>query len=191
MHIHEHEDGKTVRLGVQFEPASSETAEALERLVSRVVEGMAPAALDTIDETASLTEIRAALALISPAHRLALASRCGPRERAILRHDADPHVLEGLARNPTANLPEIRLLLRRSDLLPSTVEIIASDPRFNHNEEIRIMVATHPRVTFPTADKIVGRMNEITQGKVILRPGLQPGVKQKLMAKLSRKHRGG
>jgi hypothetical protein len=152
---------------------------------------MAPAAFQGIDETASLAEIRAALALISPAHRMGMASRCGPRERTILRHDPDPHVLEGLARNPTTNLSEIRLLLRRSELLPSTLEIIASDPRFNHNEEIRIMVATHPRVSFPTADKIVSRMSELTLGKVILRPGLQPGVKQKLMAKLSRKHRGG
>ncbi|HXV77973.1 MAG TPA: hypothetical protein VD788_16810, partial [Candidatus Polarisedimenticolaceae bacterium] len=92
---------------------------------------------------------------------------------------------------PTTNLPEIHSLLRRTDLLPATLESIASNPRFNHDEQVRIAVATHPRVTFPTADKIVAQMNEITLDKLIRRPGLQPGVKQKLMAKLSRKHRGG
>ncbi|HXV77539.1 MAG TPA: PilZ domain-containing protein, partial [Candidatus Polarisedimenticolaceae bacterium] len=95
-HAHRLDDSRTVRLGVQFDRLDGDQREALERLLSRVVEGMAPAAIEAIDENASIDEIRAALALITTAHRTALASRCGPRERKLLRYDTDPHVLDGL-----------------------------------------------------------------------------------------------
>ena len=100
-------------------------------------------------------------------------------------------MLEALARNPNTNLPEIKALLRRTDLLPSTLEIIATDVRWLHDDEVKIQVATHHRVTFTTADKVVNRLNDLAIGRLIQRPGLQPGVKQKLMTRLSRKHRGG
>jgi hypothetical protein len=192
VHVHEQPDDEMhpVRLGIQFGPLDDEQADTIDRLVSRIVEGMAPAALEGLSEKSSLEEIRDALEHISPAHRQTLARRAGPNERAILRHDADPSVLDGLARNPTANLPEIRALLRRSDLLPATLDCIANDPRWAHDEEVRIRVATHPRVTFTVADRVVSRMNEIQLGKVVRRPGLPPGVRQKLMTRLSRKHRG-
>ena len=51
-------------------------------------------------------------------------------------------------------------------------------------------IATHPRVTFTTADKVVNRLNDLALARLIRRPGLHRGVKQKLMVKLSRKHRG-
>jgi hypothetical protein len=190
MHAHENEEAGELRLGVQFEHLTDEQNETIDLLVSRVVEGMAPAALEGIDKKASVGEIREALSKVTVAHRVQLAARCGPKERAILKHDPDPHVLESLARNPNINLPEIKTLLRRTDLLPSTLEVVASDVRWFADDETKIMVATHPRVTFTTADKVVHRMNELTVARVIQRPGLQPGVKQKLMVKMSRKHRG-
>jgi len=189
MHVHEEPESGDVRLGVQFEPLSTEQAEAVDLIVSRVVEGMAPAALSGIDPRASLGDIRQALAKITVAHRVTLAARCGPKERAILKHDPDPHVLEALARNPNVNLPEVKALLRRSDLLPSTLEIIAEDLRWRGDEELKIAIATHHRVTFTTADKVARRLSDLGIARLIQRPGLQPGVKQKLMTKLSRKHR--
>jgi len=192
MHAHEDSESGEVRLGVRFEGLTVDQGEAIDSIVSRVVEGMAPAALALIDPKASVGEIRAALSRITPAHRLTLASRTAdPVERGILRHDADPHVLEGLARNPNSNLPEIKTLLRRTDLLPSTLEIVAGDPRWTTDEELKIMVATHPRVTFLTADKVVNQLSPLALDRVVRRPGLQPGVKQKLMVRLSRKNRGG
>jgi hypothetical protein len=189
MHAHEEASGE-IRLGIQFDPLTEEQEDVIDRLISRVIEGMAPAALAEIDEKAPLAEIRAALARITPAHRHAIASRGGPTERAILRHDTDPHVLEGLARNPKMNLPEMRTLLRRTDLLPSTLECVAADPRWLNDEELQIMIATHLRASFRTADKVVTRMSDLTLAKVIRRPGLQPGVRQKLMTRLARKNRG-
>jgi hypothetical protein len=190
MHAHSEPDSEDVRLGVQFESLSGEQAETVDLIVSRVVEGMAPAALDGIDPRAPLAEIRAALGKITAAHRVSLAARCGPKERAILKHDPDPHVLEALVRNPNVNLPEVKALVRRSDLLPSTLEIVASDLRWRGDEELKIAIATHQRVTFTTADKVVRHLSDLAIGRLIQRPGLQPGVKQKLMIRLSRKHRG-
>ena len=189
VHAHADPDSEEVRLGLQFEFLSDEQTETIDLIVSRVVEGMAPAALSGIDPKASLAEVRLALAKITPAHRMTLAGRCGLNERAILKHDPDPHVLEALARNPNINLHEIKSLLRRSDLLPSTLEIIAEDIRWRSDEELKIAIATHTRVTFTTADKIVRRLSDLAVGRLIQRPGLQPGVKQKLMTKLSRKNR--
>jgi hypothetical protein len=190
MHAHADPESGEVRLGVQFEILSDEQADTIDLIVSRVVEGMAPAALSGVDPKASLGEIRLALGKITPAHRMTLAGRCGLNERAILKHDPDPHVLEALARNPNINLHEIKSLLRRSDLLPSTLEIIADDIRWRSDEELKIAIATHTRVTFTTADKIVRQMSDLAIARLIQRPGLQPGVKQKLMTKLSRKNRG-
>ena len=186
MHAHEEPESGEVRLGVQFASLSEDQADTVDLIVSRVVEGMAPAALAGIDPKASLGDIRQALSLITPAHRLTLASRCGLRERSILKHDPDPHVLEALARNPNGILHEIKALLRRSDLLPSTLEIIAEDVRWRSDEELKITIATHRRVTFATAEKVVRRLSDLSLKKLIQRPGLQPGVKQKLMAKFSR-----
>jgi len=192
MHAHEDDDSGEVRLGVCFDGLTADQGETIDLIVSRVVEGMAPVALAAVDPKASVGQIREALARITPAHRLALATRTAdPVERGILRHDVDPHVLEGLARNPNSNLPEIKTLLRRTDLLPSTLEIVAGDTRWATDEELKIMVATHPRVTFLTADKVVKQLSSLALDRLVRRPGLQPGVKQKLMARLSRKHRGG
>jgi hypothetical protein len=189
--MHAHQRGESLRLGVQFGDMTAAQSETLALILSRVVEGLAPAALSDIDPAASLTEIRAALGRISQAHRTALAARTtDPGERGILRQDTDPHVLEALARNPNSNLPEIKNLLRRTELLPSTLELIATDPRWPADEELKVMIATHPRVTFVTADRVASQLTDLGRDRLVRRPGLQAGVKQKLMTQLSRKHRG-
>ena len=52
------------------------------------------------------------------------------------------------------------------------------------------MIATHPRVTFVTADRVASQLTDLGRERLVRRPGLQAGVKQKLMVQLSRKHRG-
>jgi hypothetical protein len=183
------ESGET-KLGVQFLNLDPSQAEAIDQMVARVVEGMAPAALDGLDRGASLAECRAALEKIPLAHRIILARRAQVREREVLRHDADPQVLEALARNPSIVLPEIIALLRMHSLLPSTVEIIANDSRWAHSDEARILVATHPRASFTTADRAVARLSDMLLQRVVHRPGLNPAVREKVMRRLSRKHRG-
>jgi hypothetical protein len=64
---------------------------------------------------------------------------------------------------------------------------MAEDLRWTGNEELKILLATHPRVTFATAEKIVSSMSEAALQRLLRRSGLQPGVRKKLQAKLSRK----
>lgn len=190
VHVQRDETKRETKLGMQFvdlDPAQNETVDLL---VARVVEGMAPAALDGLPRGASLAETRDALRKISLAHRVALAQRGQAREREILRQDPDPNVLEALARNARITLPEVITLARLPHLLPSTLDIMANDPRWGGSDELKILLATHPRVTFVTANGIVTRMNDILVQRLLQRSGLQPAVREKLMARLAKKHRG-
>jgi hypothetical protein len=90
-------------------------------------------------------------------------------------------------RNPNILLPEILALARVRHLSPATVTWMAEDPRWAANEELKILLATHPRVTFATAEKLVTTMSEAALRRVIRRPGLQQGVRKRLMAKFSKK----
>ena len=105
-------EGAQAHLGVQFVELAEAQREALELLLARVVEGMAPAALDDLPRGASVAQVRERLSRIPVAHRVALARRAQSRERQFLRHDPDPHVLESLVRNPNIVLPEIIQIAR-------------------------------------------------------------------------------
>jgi PilZ domain len=183
-------DGQDSRIGVVFENLSPEQAASVEGLLARVVQGTALGALDALTTASSPAAIRTALHKVSVPHRMGLAMRAGPREREWLRHDPDPLVLEALARNANAVPHEIKLLLRRSDLLPSTLDLIAEDVRWSKDEEIQRTICTHPRVPFQTADRVVQRMSDLAIGRLLRQSGLEPGVRKKLMHKLSLKHRG-
>jgi len=180
------EDGQT-KLGLQFHDLNAGQKETVESMVYRVMEGMAPAALKALSKKASAGEIRQALNNIPQPHRIMLARRGQLEERAVIRHDSNPEVLEALARNPNILLPEILALARVRHLVPSTVKVMAEDPRWTGNEELKILLATHPRVTFATADKIVSSLGEAALQRLLHRSGLQPAVRKKLMTKLSRK----
>jgi PilZ domain-containing protein len=178
------------RMGVVFENLSPEQATGVEGLLSRVVQGASLGALEALTTASSPAAVRTALQKISVPHRMGLALRAGPRERDWLRHDPDPAVLEALARNANAVPHEIKLLLRRADLLPSTLDQIAEDVRWSKDEEIQRMICCHPRVPLQTADRVVERMSELAIGRLLRQSGLEPGVRQKLMRKLALKHRG-
>ena len=178
------------KLGLQFTELDAAQHETVDLLVARIVEGMAPAALDGLSRTASPAEAHDALKKIPGAHRVALARRAQAREREFLRRDPEPQVLEALARNPRITLPEILALARVPHLLPSTIEIMATDPRWKRNDEIKVLLATHPRASFSTVEAIVSGLNDIVLQRVLLRPGLNPAVREKLMTRLARKHRG-
>lgn len=186
---HDAESGET-KLGLQFLYLTEEQTKTVEAMVSRVMEGMAPAALETLPRSATHAEVQAALLKTPLAHRIALAMRGQSREREILRMDPTPPVLEALARNPGLTLPEAISLARLPQLLPSTLEIMAEDERWKRSEELHMMIACHPRVTFMTADRVTSAMSELTIQRLLQRPGLHAAVRDKLMRKLSRKHRG-
>jgi hypothetical protein len=178
------------KLALQFQELAGEQREKLDLMLSRVLEGMAPAGLDSLSRGATVAKVRQVLSAIPVAHRIALARRAQAREREFLKHDTDPLVLESLVRNPNIVLPEIVALARMPHLLPTTVEIMANDPRWANSDEVKILLATHPRATFSTTDKLVSRLPDLLLQRVIHRPGLHPAVREKVMRRLSRKHRG-
>jgi hypothetical protein len=178
------------RLALEFDRLDAVQTVALRSMVDRVVEGMAPASLETLAAGASIEEVRRALERIPAAHRIALAARCGPKERRWIRMDRDPAVLEALTRNPNVTLPEIKALLRRDDLPPQAIDRIANDVRWADDDELKWMICTHSRVSFPTADGVARRMTDLQIDRLVRRPGVHAGLRQKLMRMLSLKHRG-
>jgi len=186
VHVQQDESGET-KLGLQFQDLNAKQKETVELMVYRVMEGMAPAALEALSKKASSGEIRQALDSIPLPHRIMLARRGELKERTLMRNDSNPAVLEALARNPKILMPEILALARVRHLAPSTVTFMADDQRWTGNEELKILLATHPRVTFLTAEKIVASLSEAALQRLLRRSGLQPGVRTKLMARLSRK----
>jgi hypothetical protein len=180
------EEGET-KLGLQFQDLTAKQKETVETMVYRVMEGMAPAALAALPKKASAGEIRQALNNIPIPHRIMLARRGQLDERATIRHDGNPDVLDALARNPNILLPEILALARVRHLAPATVTLMSEDPRWAGNEELKLLLATHPRATFQTADKIASSLSDLALQRLLRRSGLQPGVRKKLMAKLAHK----
>ena len=138
------DETSAVRIGVDFESMRPEERDTLERLISRVVEGRAPVALEALGTDAKPEQIREALDSVGVVHRASLARRCVPRMREILFHDTDPTVLDALARNPTLSPPELRTLLGKRQLRPQTLEKLSRDSRWSGMAELRILMACHP-----------------------------------------------
>ena len=179
-------DGDVTRLAIEFSALDAPQKELLERLLARVMEGLSPAALESVRPGAPPHEIRKALEAVPLPHRIALAARAGPKEREILRHDPSPQVLEALARNPNLAPAEARALISNAQLLPSTLESLASDPRWTGDAEFRILIATHPRVPFPLAERIVAALPLSMLRPALARPALNPVLRDRIVKRLAR-----
>ncbi len=186
-HVSKNEDNGNTRVGIQFEELAAEQQENLGLLVSRVVEGMNPAALAHLSRDASLAEIREALHGIPLAHKIMMAQRALPADRGFLLHDESNRVVEALCRNPQLTMPEVVKILRVPTLLPTTLELLSRDSRWNDNEEIKITIATHPRVTLPVAERMVKTLSLAGIRKIIRRPGLNPALKDKIVQSVPHK----
>jgi len=186
-HVSLDEETGVTRLGIEFESLDSDQTENLELLVARIVEGMNPAPLAHLSRNASIEEIFDSLSKIPTAHKITVAQRALPLERGFLLHDGSCHVIEALCRNPQLTMPEVVRILRIPTLLPTTLELLSRDSRWNSNEEIKIAIATHPRVTFPVADRLVETLSLLGIRKVIRHPGLNPAIKDKLVQSVPHK----
>ena len=180
-HVSENpETGKT-RLGIEFGSLAKDQQETLERLLSRVIEGTHPAAFAQLDRNASEAEIRDALSKVSLAHKITLAQRAQLLERRFLMHDDVPLVIEAICRNPQLTEPEVVNVLRRNDILPTTLELLSRDSRWTSSEEFRIAIATHRHVTFLVAERMVKNLSLVAIRKVLRNPGLNPAIKAKIV----------
>lgn len=186
-HVIEDVEAGSIKLGVLFESLDDAAAATLDALVARVVEGTDPSQLERLADDASPEEIRAVLDELPVPHRIQLARRAHvARERQLLRHDSSPQVIEGLARNPHLSTPEIVAIARMRTILPTTIEAIATDPRWRGNEELLVMLAAHPRVTLPVAERIARGLSLAGKRKLLRRPGLNTGVRDRILASAPR-----
>lgn len=168
------------RLALQFGTLDPEQRDRLETLIARVIEGHTPAPIETLKPGASPAEVVRALEQVPVAHRVALAARATPREREFLRQDPSPQVLEALVRNRSLLPAEARTLATLPHLLPTTLEILATDPRWSSDEELKVLLASHPRVSLGLARRIVSGLGEPSLRKLVQRPGINPTLRGEL-----------
>lgn len=185
VHAVRDDEVEETHIGLELEDLESDQLQVLDNMVSRVAEGMNPAALQSLPPGAGPDLVRKALDSIPLPHRIQMAKKALPREREFLRQDPSPPVLDALARNPNLTLPEAKTLARMAAILPATVEAMASDPRWRKDEELKIMLATHPRVSLQIAEKLAFELDLQGMRKLLQKPGLNDAVKLKLRAKMS------
>lgn len=169
-----------LNIALEFMELSDERRGVLEALVARLVEGHAPAPLEALRPGTPLAEVRTALEQVPVAHRIAMASRAAPREREFLKSDTHPQVLEALARNPNLRPAEARELAAVPLLQPSTLELLARDPRWARDEEIKLAVVSHPRAPLTLARRVAEGLSPLTLKKLLARPGVPPSIRTQL-----------
>jgi hypothetical protein len=174
------------RIAVEFAGLDDKEKDVLEVLVSRVLEAHTSVALDDLPPNAKPAEIRHALAKIPIPHRVALAIRATPRERKLIRHDTHPQVLEALVRNPNLLDGEVWAIAAVRTLVPSTLELLARDPRCQRDDELKILLATHPRVPVPLAERLLRGLKLVALRKVLQKPGLNESVRGTVLRLISR-----
>ncbi len=175
-------EGQGSRIAVEFLEMDPARRDDLEILLSRLLASPPPAAgaLDGLKPGASPLEIKKALESIPIAQRIALASRAGNKERDYLRLDVNPAVLEALAHNPSLTVVEARAIAGSAYLIPGTLEALSQDPRFRNDDELRMAIAIHPKVSPATAEKVTADL-KVPQIKLLLsKPGLAPALREKL-----------
>ena len=171
-----------VRVAVEFAGMDEQKRAGLDSLLSRLLEvGSAQGPFDHLKPGAPPLEIKKALEAIRLPQRIALSARAGPKEREFLKLDTQPAVLEALARNPNLTVAEARALAASTHLMQGTLEALANDPRFKDDEELRMAVATHPRVTLSTAERVTLGFKPAQLKKLLTRPGINQLLREKLI----------
>jgi hypothetical protein len=181
------QDEDSTRLGLSFQNLNDSQQATLKAILSRVIEGQMPAPLAALPVDARPKQITQALEKVALAHRVALARRADSHERGYLLLDSNPQVLEALARNKKTNLNEVFILARMPHLFPSTIEILARDPRWKTNDELQILLAGHSRVSYLVAESILPRLDKTARDKLLRKPGLNPAIRLKLLRFMKKK----
>jgi hypothetical protein len=146
----------------------------------------AASSLESLKPGASPQEIKKALDSIPIVKRIALSARASPKEREVLRLDSTPAVLEGLVRNPGLTVAEARALAGSTYLLPGTLDTLANDARFRGDDELRMAIAIHPKVSIATAERVTADL-KVPQIKLLLtKPGLNTALREKLFRRSRR-----
>ena len=175
--------GPGVRLALEFVEMDDAHRDALEVLLARIMEAPAPGPFDGLKPGSTPQEIRSAIEAIPLQQRIALASRTGAKEREYLRLDIHPAVLESLAHNPHLTIVEARALATSVYLSAGTLDALANEPRLKADEDLRMAIAVHPRVSSGTAERVTADFKTPQIKKLLAKPGLNQLLREKLFRK--------
>lgn len=180
-------DGSDLHVAIRFVGMDDARRDEVEVLLARFMEAPSPSSsLESLKPGAAPPEIKKALEAIPIAKRIALSARAGPKEREYLRMDGSPAVLEALARNPGLTIVEARALAASTYLMPGTLDALANDPRFRTDDELRMAIAAHPKVSLATAERMTADLKPPQIKVLVTKPGLNPILREKLLKRTRR-----
>jgi PilZ domain len=176
-----------LRIAVEFVDLDPAQRDAIGILLSRVIETPAPAtSLESLKPGTPPHEVKKVLEGIPLPQRIGLAVRAAAKEREYLRLDQHPAVLDALVRNPGFQLEEARALAGSHFLSSGTVDALASDSRFNRDDEFKMLLASHPKVSLVTADKLTADLKKTLIRRFLARPGVNQLIRDRLLKRLLR-----
>ena len=175
--------GGGVSIALEFVEMDDSKRDALETLLARLIEAPPVGSLDGLKPGSPPQDVKAALESIALPQRIALASRTGLKDREYLRLDSNPAVLEALVHNPNLGVVEARALAGSTFLMSGTLDSLANNPRFKDDEELRMAIAIHPRVSISTAERVTAGLNVPQIKKLLTKPGLNQILREKLLRK--------
>jgi hypothetical protein len=178
--------GGGMAIALEYVDVDDAKRDALERLLARILEAPAGSSLDDLKPGASPQEIRKTLESIPLPQRMGLATRASQRDREYLLQDTNAAVLDALARNPNLTLPEARALATSVYLIPGTLDALANDVRFRSDDELRMTIAAHPRVSLGTAEKVTAGFKTPQIKQLLTKPGLSQLLRERLFRRTTR-----
>ena len=174
------------RLAVEFDGIDAARQDAVEVFLARLLESQPATTLDGIKPGASTLEIKKALEGIPLTQRVTMAQKADTKQRELLRQDTHVAVLDALIRNSNFTVAEARALSASPYLQSGSIDLMANDPRFRNDDELRVALATHPKVSPFTAERLTSGLKPPEIRKLLARPGLSPALRDKLLKKMVR-----
>ncbi|HEX4824517.1 MAG TPA: PilZ domain-containing protein [Candidatus Polarisedimenticolaceae bacterium] len=174
------------QLAVEFVDVDDVRRDRIEVFLARLLEAPQPGPLESLRPNAPPPEVKKALDAIPLPQRIALAQRAELKQREYLRQDQHPAVLEAVVRNPNLTLPEARAIAGLLGLPGTAIDLLAADPRFKNDEELRMALATQAKVLLPIAEKLTADLKPPQIRKLLARPGIHPTLREKLFKKMTR-----
>jgi hypothetical protein len=172
-------------VAVEFHPPEAPEKAKLDALVARVIGGSNPSPIQNLRQGMPMHELRKALEAIPLSDRIATATRAvTPKDREILRCDSHPLVLQALARNSNLSLDDARALASQPHALPGLLEMLAADGRFKQDDELKVLLLSHPQCPPGAADAMIAVLRTPLIRRLLARPSLSPIVRTKVNQRL-------
>lgn len=118
---------------------------------------VAPSVASTVrSSAAAILAVR--LPEMEPGERVTLARAAPAAIIPLLLREPDPMVVRAALDNPRTRGEEVVAVVDRPDAPPAILQVVAESPRFAGRDDLRLLIAAHPRTPVVTALKIVNTL---------------------------------